>query len=174
MDIQVKIIEQKLDFHYDFDSGEAVSCSSNGEYLFPLPEGSTTCRSSAYGPRIHPITKQYQNHSGDDYPAAGGTPVYAAADGVVTSAGTGCVIGDHSCHGGMGNHVIIDHGNGIQSVYMHATKVNVRNGQTVKKGDVIMTVGTTGSSTGNHLHITFKKDGVKDDPANYIGALPMC
>lgn len=162
------------DFHYDFDSGEAVSCSSNGEYLFPLPEGSTTCRSSAYGPRIHPITKQYQNHSGDDYPAAGGTPVYAAADGVVTSAGTGCVIGDHSCYGGMGNHVIIDHGNGIQSVYMHATKVNVRNGQTVKKGDVIMTVGTTGSSTGNHLHITFKKDGVKDDPANYIGALPMC
>lgn len=162
------------DFHYDFDSGEAVSCSSNGEYLFPLPEGSTSCRSSAYGPRIHPITGEYQNHSGDDYPAAAGTPVYAVADGVVISAGTGCSIGDYSCHGGMGNHVIIDHGNGIQSVYMHATKVNVRNGQTVNKGDVIMTVGTTGSSTGNHLHITFKKDGVKDDPANYIGALPMC
>lgn len=162
------------DFHYDFDTGEAVSCSSNGEYMFPLPEGSTHCRSSAYGPRIHPITGKFQNHSGDDYPAAGGTPVYAAADGVVTSAGTGCVVGDHSCHGGMGNHVIIDHGNGIQSVYMHATKVNVRSGQTVHKGDVIMTVGTTGSSTGNHLHITFKKNGVKDDPANYIGSLPMC
>lgn len=162
------------DFHYDFDTGEAVSCSSNGEYLFPLPEGSTSCRSSAYGPRIHPITGEYQNHSGDDYPAAGGTPVYAAADGVVISAGTGCSIGDYSCYGGMGNHVIIDHGNGIQSVYMHATKVNVRTNQKVNKGDVIMTVGTTGSSTGNHLHITFKKNGVKDDPANYIGALPMC
>ena len=162
------------DFHYDFDTGEAVSCSSNGEYMFPLPEGSTHCRSSAYGPRIHPITGKFQNHSGDDYPAAGGTPVYAAADGVVTSAGTGCVVGDHSCYGGMGNHVIIDHGNGIQSIYMHATKVNVRSGQTVHKGDVIMTVGTTGSSTGNHLHITFKKNGVKDDPANYIGSLPMC
>ena len=166
--------EELGDFHYDFDTGQPVNCSSSGDYLFPLPEGSTSCRSSAYGPRIHPITGKYQNHSGDDYPAAGGTPVYAAADGVVTSAGTGCKIGNYDCHGGMGNHVIIDHGNGIQSVYMHATDVYVKNGDTVKKGDVIMTVGTTGSSTGNHLHITFKKDGVKDDPANYIGSLPMC
>lgn len=147
---------------------------ASGDYIFPLPEGSTSCRSSAYGPRIHPITGKYNDHSGDDYPAASGTPVYAVKDGVVTSAGTGCKVGDTGCYGGMGNHVIIDHGNGITSVYMHASAVYVSYGSTVKQGDVIMAVGTTGSSTGNHLHITFKKNGVKDDPANYIGALPMC
>ena len=147
---------------------------ASGDYIFPLPSGSTSCRSSAYGPRIHPITGKYSDHSGDDYPAAGGTPVYAVKDGVVSSIGTGCRVGDMSCHGGMGNNVIIDHGNGITSIYMHATEVYVTAGSTVKQGDVIMSVGTTGSSTGNHLHITFKKNGVKDNPANYIGALPMC
>ena len=147
---------------------------ASGDYIFPLPAGATSCRSSAYGPRIHPITGKYSDHSGDDYPAAGGTPVYAVKDGVVSSIGTGCIVGDMNCHGGMGNNVIIDHGNGITSIYMHATKVYVTTGQEVKQGDVIMSVGTTGSSTGNHLHITFKKNGVKDNPANYIGALPMC
>lgn len=160
------------DFHYDFDSGEAVSCSGNGEYLFPLAEGTTSCRSSAFGPRI--LNGEYNNHGGDDYPAVEGTPVYAIADGTVVSAGTGCYVGDLYCHGGMGNHVIIDHGNGVQSVYMHATKVIVKNGQKVNKGDAIMTVGNTGHSYGNHLHITIKENGVKVAPEKYIGVLPMC
>lgn len=147
---------------------------ASGDYIFPLPSGATSCRSSAYGPRIHPISGKYNDHSGDDYPAASGTPVYAVKDGVVTSAGTGCTVGDTNCNGGMGNYVIIDHENGISSIYMHASTVYVSSGDRVNQGDVIMAVGTTGSSTGNHLHITFKKNGVKDNPANYIGALPMC
>lgn len=166
--------EELGDYHYDFDSGEPINCSGSGEYLFPLPEGSTSCRTSAYGWRVHPITHENQFHSGDDYGAAGGTPVYAVADGVVSASGRGCVVGNMNCNGGMGNYVIIDHEGGIQSIYMHATTVYVNPGDKVQKGDVIMTVGTTGSSTGNHLHITFKKDGVRDDPANYIGAMPMC
>lgn len=140
---------------------------ASGDYIFPLPEGATSCRTSAYGPRIHPITGKKQNHSGDDYPAAAGTPVYAVKDGVVSSAGYGY-------NGGKGNYVTLDHGNGISSVYMHASELYVKTGDKVSQGEVIMAVGTTGSSTGNHLHITFYKNSVTDNPANYIGALPMC
>lgn len=138
---------------------------AKGEYIFPLPSGATRCRSSAYGYRIHPITGERHYHSGDDYPAAAGTSVYAVADGEVISAGF-----DRS----MGNYIRIDHGGGIVSIYMHASKLFVSKGDKVKKGDVIMAVGTTGSSTGNHLHISFKKNGNLDNPKNYIGALSMC
>ncbi len=138
---------------------------ATGDYIFPLPSGATRCRSSAYGYRIHPISGQRHYHSGDDYPAAAGTSVYAVADGTVASAGF-----DKS----MGNYIRIDHGNGIVSIYMHASKLFVSKGDTVKQGDVIMAVGTTGSSTGNHLHISFKKNGELDNPKNYIGALNMC
>lgn len=138
---------------------------ATGEYIFPLPSGATRCRSSAFGYRIHPITGEHHYHSGDDYPAAAGTSVYATADGTVIAAGY-----DKS----MGNYIRLDHGNGIVSIYMHASKLFVSKGDTVKQGDVIMAVGTTGSSTGNHLHISFKKNGNLDDPKNYIGALNMC
>jgi len=138
---------------------------ATGDYIFPLPSGATRCRSSAYGYRIHPISGERHYHSGDDYPAAAGTSVYAVADGTVASAGF-----DKS----MGNYIRIDHGNGVVSIYMHASKLFVSKGDKVKQGDVIMAVGTTGSSTGNHLHISFKKDGNLDNPKNYIGALNMC
>lgn len=141
---------------------------SSGEYIFPLPSNATSCRSSAYGYRYHPITGKYGWHSGDDYPAASGTSVYAVADGKVSAAA------NSGWNGGMGNYVIIDHGNGLQSIYMHAVKVYVSVGDEVKQGQVIMGVGTTGSSTGNHLHITFKQNGELREPANYIGALRMC
>lgn len=153
----------------DDGTTDMTPSEANGDYIFPLASGSTRCRSSAYGPRIHPITKKPENHSGDDYPSASGTPVYAVADGTVTSAAN-----DNGWHGGMGNYVIINHGNGLESIYMHASKVFVKSGDTVKQGDVIMAVGTTGSSTGNHLHITFKLNGQKKAPSDYIGALPMC
>ncbi len=150
------------------------SSMGNGSWGWPLPDGATRCRSSIFGPRIHPIYKTMQNHSGDDYPAATGTPVFAVADGVVTSIYTGCVVGDMSCGGKAGNHVVINHGNGVTSVYMHASQVLVSKGQQVSRGQEIMKVGSTGSSTGAHLHITFKENGTPVAPSNYIGALPAC
>jgi Membrane proteins related to metalloendopeptidases len=146
-------------------STDMTPSPATGEYIFPLPSGATRCRSSAYGYRIHPITGKPNNHSGDDYPAASGTPVYAVADGTVVAAGF---------EETMGYYVKIDHSGGVQSVYMHASKLHVSSGDTVKQGDVIMAVGTTGSSTGNHLHITFKLNGTTVNPAGYIGALSMC
>ena len=159
----------------DYDGGAGPSTFlGNADFGWPLPDGATKCRSSVFGPRIHPITGKYGNHSGDDYPAATGTPVYAIADGTVVGVVTGCVVGNMGCGGKAGNHVVIDHGNGIKSVYMHASSVSVTNGQHVTRGQEIMKVGSTGSSTGPHLHITIKENGTNVAPANYIGALPAC
>lgn len=169
-DFLLEYIEHKMylqDTGIDYETGETdmTPSEASGDYIFPLPSGATSCRSSVFGPRIHPIYGTYHNHSGDDYPAAAGTPVYAVADGVVSGAGF---------QSSMGNHVIINHGNGLTSIYMHASKLFVQTGDTVKQGDVIMAVGSTGDSTGPHLHITFKLNGTKVPPANYIGALKEC
>lgn len=138
--------------------------------VFPLPSGATTCRSSVFGPRYHPITGEYQNHSGDDYPAACGTTVYAVLGGKVVEAAN-----DGGYHGGMGNYVKIQHSDGLYSVYMHASSVSVKSGQTVKTGQQIMKVGTTGDSTGCHLHISIRNgSGNNLSPSKYIPTLPAC
>ena len=138
--------------------------------IFPLPHGSSTCRSSVFGPRTHPITGEYDNHSGDDYPAICGTSVYAVLDGKVTAAAN-----DGGYHDGMGNYVRIQHSDGTISVYMHSSNVLVKTGEHVSKGQEIMKVGTTGSSTGCHLHITIKNpSGTNVAPSNYIPTLPSC
>lgn len=140
------------------------------ESIFPLPSGASSCRSSVFGPRNHPITGAYENHSGDDYPAACGTSVYAVLDGTVVQAAN-----DGGYHGGMGNYVKIQHNDGTSSVYMHSSNVLVSVGQSVKKGQEIMKVGTTGSSTGCHLHVTIKNEaGTNVAPSNYIPTLPSC
>ena len=138
--------------------------------LFPLPNGATRCRSSVFGSRTHPITGQYDYHSGDDYPAACGTSVYAVLDGQVVAAAN-----DGGFHDGMGNYVKIQHKDGTSSVYMHSSNVLVRVGQNIRKGQEIMKVGTTGSSTGCHLHITIKNSsGTNVSPSSYIPTLPAC
>ncbi|MDE5888704.1 MAG: M23 family metallopeptidase, partial [Bacilli bacterium] len=140
------------------------------ESTFPLPSGATSCRSSVFGPRNHPITGEYENHSGDDYPAACGTSVYAVLDGKVIEA-----FNDGGYHYGMGNYVKIQHSDGTVSVYMHSSNVLVSVGQTVRKGQEIMKVGTTGSSTGCHLHITIKNSsGTNVAPSSYIPTLSSC
>lgn len=153
--------------------GTEPSSGGSGDWAdsqFPLPSGSTSCRSSVYGPRTHPITGQYNNHSGDDYPAACGTSVYAVMPGRVVEAAN-----DGGWHGGMGNYVKIQHSDGTSSVYMHSSNVIVQSGQTVNKGQEIMKVGTTGSSTGCHLHITIKDaNGNNQAPSGYIPTLKAC
>ena len=165
-----EFLDEYLETKYYIKKNSGSSGSSgeysmgDGTYGWPLPQGATSCRSSCFGSRIHPITGKYNNHSGDDYPAAAGTPVYAIADGIATT-------GYNSARG---NYVDIDHGNGVHSIYMHASKIVIGNNQHVTKGQEIMKVGTTGSSTGNHLHITIQVNGVNVAPSGYIGALPAC
>lgn len=114
--------------------------------------------SSKYGYRYHPITGQYKFHSGVDLAAPRGTAIYAAYKGVVASAGY---------NSSMGNYVMINHGNGLYTIYMHASVLNVSEGDTVSTGQKIAEVGSTGSSTGNHLHFTVRKDGEYVDPNDY-------
>lgn len=98
-------------------------------------------------------------HSGTDIAAPAGTPIKAAAGGTVSFAGV---------NGGYGNLVIIDHGNGIQTYYGHCSKIYVSKGDTVEAGDVIAAVGSTGYSTGNHLHFEIRKNGSTLNPQKYL------
>lgn len=115
---------------------------------------------SGFGYRIDPVYKTTKMHEGLDFAAPQGTPVYATADGTVTTAG--------STGNGYGNHVIINHGFGYQTLYGHMVRVKVRNGETVKRGQVIGWVGSTGKSTGPHLHYEVHKNGTKIDPIYFF------
>lgn len=133
--------------------------AGSSSFIWPLPSNYRS-RSSTFGGRTSPITGAYESHCGDDYPAPAGTPIYAVAGGTVTASGYS---------GGMGNYVIIDHGGGLSSVYMHASVLLCSAGQSVSQGTTIALVGTTGPSTGNHLHISFRLNGTWVDPKSYIG-----
>ena len=109
------------------------------------------------------ITAYYgdgRNHKGIDIASPSGTPIYAAQGGTVVTSEYG---------GGYGHYVVIDHGNGYKTLYAHASKRLVSVGEKVSQGQVIALVGTTGISTGNHLHFEVQKDGVKLNPAPFIG-----
>ena len=115
---------------------------------------------SGYGYRIHPIYKVRKMHWGTDFSAPTGTPIYATGDGKV--------IKYKRSRAGYGNHIIIDHGYGYQTLYAHMSKVDVRRGQKVKRGDIIGYIGSSGRSTAPHLHYEVIKDGRKINPVNYF------
>lgn len=100
-------------------------------------------------------------HKGLDIGAPKGTPIKAAAAGTVTVA-------QYGYSGGYGNYVILSHGNGVQTVYAHCNTLNVTVGQKVSQGELIATVGNTGRSTGNHLHLEIRVNGVAQNPQNYL------
>ena len=119
--------------------------------------------SSPYGWRVHPIFKKKKFHSGVDLACAMGTPIKAANNGKVIYAGW---------YGGYGKVVIIDHGkiNGrqISTLYAHMSSIKAAVGQNVARGQVIGNVGSTGYSTGPHLHFEVRVNGKTDNPFNYI------
>ncbi|MBS1759102.1 MAG: M23 family metallopeptidase [Bacteroidetes bacterium] len=115
---------------------------------------------SGFGYRIDPVYKTTKFHAGLDFSAPQGTPIYATADGTVTTAG--------NTGNGYGNHVIINHGYGYETLYGHMVRVKVRNGQTIKRGEVIGWVGSTGKSTGPHCHYEVHKNGEKIDPIYFF------
>jgi murein DD-endopeptidase MepM/ murein hydrolase activator NlpD len=115
---------------------------------------------SGFGSRIDPVYKTVKFHYGLDFSAPQGTPIYATADGTVTTAG--------NTGNGYGNYVIINHGYGYETLYGHMVRVKARNGQAVKRGEVIGWVGSTGKSTGPHLHYEVHKNGQKLDPIYFF------
>jgi murein DD-endopeptidase MepM/ murein hydrolase activator NlpD len=115
---------------------------------------------SPYGWRIHPVTGEQSFHSGVDFGVGMGTSIQAADGGKVTFAGWD--------DGGCGEMTIIDHGGGLTTTYCHQSKLNVAVGQNVSKGQTIGQVGSTGRSTGPHLHFTVRKNGQTVDPMSYL------
>lgn len=128
-----------------------------GQLEWPLPGYSAI--SSSFGYRIHPITGVAHLHSGIDIPAPTGTVIYAAYDGQVAWS---------NYNWSAGNWVGVDHGNGLFSIYMHMSTSLVSEGQYVKKGDPIGLVGSTGSSTGPHLHFSVRLNGQYVEPLSYV------
>lgn len=129
--------------------------------MFAWPAPSYTRISDDYGYRIHPILKVKQFHNGIDMAAPGGSPILAAYDGTVTAA---------AYSSSMGNYIMIDHGDNLYTIYMHASKLYVSKGAEVVKGQKIAAVGTTGRSTGNHLHFSVRLNGSYVSPWDYLSS----
>lgn len=131
-----------------------------GAFTWPVP--SCTYITSRFGLRVHPVYGTTKNHTGLDIGAASGAAVVAADGGTVTMAGV---------NGGYGNCVMIDHGNGYQTLYGHLASISVSNGSTVSAGQTIGTVGSTGVSTGPHCHFEIFQGGVRIDPEQFFSGL---
>jgi len=164
-------LQQKIDEYKREEARiEALIQIATGEYEYtgdytggvmawPVAKSGTYITSD-YGTREHPVYGVIKYHTGIDIGNAGfGAPVIAAADGVVTMAGY---------YGGYGNCVIINHGNGISTLYGHGQTILTEVGKEVKKGDLIMEVGSTGVSTGPHLHFEVRFNGSCVDPMPYL------
>ncbi len=131
-----------------------------GIFQWPLPQSYTI--TSLFGYREDPFTGEVAYHGGTDIAAPGGTPILAAADGTVSVAN-----GTDSWGGSYGYHVKIGHADSFETLYAHCSSICVTEGQQVKQGEVIAYVGTTGSSTGNHLHFEVRRDGERMDALGF-------
>ncbi|MBR1853893.1 MAG: peptidoglycan DD-metalloendopeptidase family protein [Lachnospiraceae bacterium] len=128
-----------------------------GQFKFPL--ATYTRVSDDYGMRMHPTLGVQQFHNGVDFASPKGTAIYAAYDGKVIAA---------TYSSTMGNYIMIDHGDELYTIYMHASALYVKSGDIVSRGDTIAAVGSTGRSTGNHLHFSVRKNGSYVSPWNYL------
>ncbi len=152
---------------YQFESYTAIEKLINNQEtkmasipaIQPVSNKELNRIASGFGMRIHPIYGIAKMHSGLDFTAPQGTPIYATGDGVVTAAGPGT---------GTGNHVVINHGYGYETEYMHMVRVKARPGQRVKRGEVIGWVGSTGASTGPHCHYEVHINGNPVDPVYFF------
>lgn len=144
-------------------AAKAASVSGNkitfGGGPFAMPAPGYTRVSDDYGWRIHPTLGVKQFHNGVDFAAPNGSPILAAADGEVIAA---------SYSATMGNYIMINHGSGIYTIYMHASALGVSSGQVVSRGQQIGKVGSTGRSTGPHLHFSVRVNGGYVSPWSYL------
>ena len=151
MDAEIKRLEKEM-------AEQIANVPSESGFLWPLPSSWNTL-SSLFGSRIHPITGKPNNHTGIDIPASKNTNIYAAKSGVVTTS---------TYNSSYGNYVVVSHSDGTSTLYAHMNSRAVSKGETVSQGQVIGYVGTTGSSTGNHLHFEVRVNGNRVDPVNYF------
>lgn len=131
-----------------------------GDFVSPFADGWRNKTTSEFGGRFSPITGLWEGHRGLDMKAGYGTPIRAIANGKVILARYG--------HYSYGNYVVISHGGGVTTLYAHCSGLNVTLGQEVSAGDVIAFVGSTGDSTGNHLHLEVKAGGSLQNPRRYL------
>ncbi len=160
--IQQKIAQQqRIAAEKAREAARTKTASKNviipGTGIFALPSDAPT--SSPFGWRIHPLLGYRRFHAGLDFAASYGSTIHAADSGTVIFAGW---------YGGYGKAVIISHSQGITTLYGHTSELFVSEGQSVKKGQAIASVGSTGFSTGPHLHFEVRRDGTPVDPANYL------
>lgn len=147
---EIKKKEQEL-------ASQIKNVPSESGFLWPLTNYNTL--SSLFGNRKHPITGKPNNHTGIDIPAPKGTPILAAKSGVVSIS---------TKNSSYGNYVVVSHSDGTSTLYAHMSARSVKEGQTVTQGQKLGEVGTTGSSTGNHLHFEIRVNGNRVDPVNYF------
>lgn len=139
------------------ESSGIVLTYDGGVFKFPL--ASYTRVSDDYGNRIHPTLGVPQFHNGVDLAAPKGTAIYAAYDGVVVAA---------TYSGTMGNYIMLDHGDSLYTIYMHASALYVQKDDVVARGETIAAVGSTGRSTGNHLHFSVRRNGAYVSPWEFL------
>ena len=156
MEEQEKLLDEIEDQIAKAANPNVYEGSSTG-FIWPCP--AYTRISSYFGPRPQPVPGASTNHKGVDLAAPYGANILASAAGVVTTA---------KYSSSAGNYVVIAHGNGISTVYMHASSLLVSVGDVVEQGQVIAKVGSTGYSSGNHLHFGVIKNGTYVDPLGYI------
>lgn len=126
----------------------------------PISNKNLTRFASGFGYRIHPIYKTRKMHYGVDFTSPTGTDIYCTGNGVVSKVSRS--------RRGFGNHVIVDHGFGYETVYGHMSEINVKLGQKVNRGDILGKVGNTGTSTAPHLHYEVHKNGNRINPINFF------
>ncbi|MDO5351057.1 MAG: peptidoglycan DD-metalloendopeptidase family protein [Lachnospiraceae bacterium] len=139
------------------NNSNSTASSGNTKFIWPCP--SSRRITSGFGSRSSPTEGASSNHQGIDIGASTGSSIVAAADGVVSIA---------TYSASAGNYVMISHGGGLSTVYMHCSKLNVSAGQSVKQGQVIAKVGSTGYSTGPHLHFGVRSGGTYVNPTKYV------
>ncbi len=154
-------VEQRADYMNVVESELAAKEARDAllPHGTPVSEGFV---GSGYGIRNDPFTGQLSMHSGVDFAAPVGTPIFAAAGGVVVSA---------EMHPDFGNMLEIDHGKGLSTMYAHTSRMLVKIGDFVRKGQKIAEVGTTGRSTGPHLHFEVHVNGAPTNPSKYLASL---
>lgn len=140
----------------ELESKEGATQVAEGEFIWPVPTRNRRI-SSSFGYRM--LFGKREHHGGIDIPCTYGTEIYASNSGTVVKA-------EHNSS--YGYYVLINHGGGIATLYGHCSRLKVSEGDTVKKGQVIALVGSTGRSTGNHVHFEVRKSGVRINPLNYV------
>lgn len=126
--------------------------------IMPMKSNDITYYASGFGYRIHPIYKTRKMHTGVDFAALKGKEIHATGDGVVVTAGYAR---------GYGQYVVIDHGYSYKTLYGHMSKIEAKRGQKIKRGEIVGYVGSTGTSTGNHLHYEVRKNNRPVNPVNF-------